>query len=210
MKPNPIALVFLFGLLVLVALQTENKFKQSAEQFTARDEGDAVVLAWRDEVKYPMSLRLQETYEAKAAETKRFIIELNTPGGSVSEGRQVIDVINAMKRTHTVETRVLANRICASMCVPLYLQGHERTAAPSARFMFHEPTSVDAVTGEEVKTPEFEKRMDTKRFVDRYFRESEMNPEWITKLESEWEGKDVWKTAQQLVAEDAGIVLRLL
>ena len=210
MKPNPIALIFLFGLLVVVALQTEQKFKQSAEQFTAREEGDAVVLAWRDEVKYPMSLRLQETYEAKAGDTKRFIIELNTPGGSVSEGRQVIDVINAMKRTHTVETRVLANRICASMCVPLYLQGHERTAAPSARFMFHEPTSVDAVTGEEVKTPEFEKRYETKRFVDRYFRESEMNPEWISKLEKEWEGKDVWKTAKQLVAEDAGIVLRLL
>jgi|GEM_PF-2263067 len=209
MKPSPIALVVLFGLLVIVALQTENKFKQSAEQFTSRHEGEAVVLAWRDEVKYPMSLRLQETYNAKRSETQRFIIELNTPGGSVGEGRQVIDVINAMKHTHTVETRVLANRICASMCVPLYLQGHERTAAPSARFMFHEPTAVDAVTGEEVKTPAFEKRMETKRFVDRYFRESEMNPEWLAKLEAEWEGKDIWKSARQLVAEDSGIVLAL-
>ena len=209
MKTNPLVLIVLFGLLIYVALSTEHKFNQSAEQFTARSEGDAIVIAWRDEVRHPMALRLQETYEENSGKAERFIIELNSPGGSVSEGHQVIDVITRMKKTHIIETRVLSNRICASMCVPLYLQGEKRTAASAARFMFHEPTSVDSVTGEEVKQPAFVKRYETRQFVDKYFKESEMSPEWLATLEKEWQGKDIWKTARQLVDERANIVQEL-
>ncbi|MEL7489390.1 MAG: hypothetical protein AAGJ73_01620 [Pseudomonadota bacterium] len=62
MKPNPLALAALFGLLIFVALQTEQKFNAQKSNFTTRQEGDAIVFVWRDEVRFPMSLRLRETF----------------------------------------------------------------------------------------------------------------------------------------------------
>jgi hypothetical protein len=36
-----------------------------------------------------------------------------------------------------------------------------------------------------------------------------MNPEWGETLKRSWDGKDVWKTAQDLVDENANIVTEL-
>lgn len=209
MKPNPLALAALFGLLIFVAWQTEQKYNSQKSNFTTRQEGNAIVFLWRDEVKFPMSLRLKETFQEWRGQVDHVIIDFSSPGGAVAEGREVIAVINEMKKTHLVETRVQQGRVCASMCVPIYLQGEKRTAHPASRWMFHEPSSVDAVTGEEVRTPEFEKRIETRRFVDRYFRNSEMNQAWLQKLEAEWQGKDIWKSGKQLVTEDSGIITEL-
>ncbi len=209
MKPNPLALAALFGLLIFVALQTEQKFNAQKSNFTTRQEGDAIVFVWRDEVRFPMSLRLRETFDEARGRVDHIIIDLASPGGAVAEGREVIAVINDMKKTHLVETRVQQGRVCASMCVPIYLQGEKRSAHPTSRWMFHEPSSVDAITGEKVETPEFEQRMDTRRVVDRYFKNSDINPDWLQALEDQWKGKDIWKTGRQLVNEDSGIITDL-
>ena len=209
MKPNPLALLALFALLIFVAVQTEGKFKAQMGRFTVQQEGSAVVFRWRDGVEYPMSERLKDTFRDWRSQVDHIIIDLSSPGGAVSEGRAVIEIIDEMKKTHLVETRVLSNRSCLSMCVPIYLQGEKRTASPSSRWMFHEPSSVDAVTGERRDRPGFEQRYETRKFVDQYFRDSEMNPAWIKKLESEWQGKDIWKSGRQLVDENSGIILEL-
>ncbi|MEO0880085.1 MAG: ATP-dependent Clp protease proteolytic subunit, partial [Pseudomonadota bacterium] len=143
-------------------------------------------------------------------EADTVIIDLHSPGGSVSEGRAVIEAIERIRRTHTVETRVGPISFCASMCVPIYLQGSVRRAAPSARFMFHEPSSRDAITGERVDTPEFEQRWASRQFVARYFEDSEMDPAWREKLVTEWRGRDIWKTGRELVDERANVVQILM
>ena len=138
-----------------------------------------------------------------------FIIDLNSPGGAIAEGENVIRQIDAMRRTHQIDTRVRAGRACYSMCVPIFLQGEERIAAANARFMFHEPTARDYFTDEEVAQPEFEKRYTTARFVDRYFVNSPMNQTWLDDLLAQWRGRDIFKTARELDEEDAGIVTQL-
>lgn len=209
MKPNPIFLLVIFALLVFVALQTEQKFNQQQQRFTAERVGDSAVFAWRDEVEFPMSLRLQETFDEWKGEVDRIVIDLSSPGGSVSEGRQVIQVIDDMKRSHLVETRVRARRFCLSMCVPIYLQGEMRVAAPTSQWMFHQPSAVDAITGEPIRTPQLERQYETQKFVDRYFKQSDMDPLWLEKLEAEWDGKDIWKTGRQLFDEESGIILEI-
>ena len=51
--------------------------------------------------------------------------------------------------------------------------------------------------------------MTAKRFFNRYFVHSEMDPDWRAKLEQEWQGGDVWKTGQELLDEGANVVMAL-
>ncbi len=156
-----------------------------------------------------MAYRLGAAFADWKDRTRRIVIELNSPGGALIEGRSVIDAISRMKATHVVETRVAAGEICASMCVPIFLAGQKRIAGPGARFMFHEPSSVDYFTEEEAEKPAFEQRRDAERFFDRYFERSEMDPAWREYLRDAWTGRDVWKTAEELVAEGSNVVTQV-
>ena len=190
-------------------MRSEERIFQDKGLLKVRQEGEAVVLEWRSQVDVPMARRFEEAFDEWKYETNHFIIDLNSPGGAIAEGENVIRQIDAMRRTHRIDTRVRAGRACYSMCVPIFLQGEERIAAANARFMFHEPTARDYFTDEEVAQPEFEKRYTTARFVDRYFVNSPMNQTWLDDLLAQWRGRDIFKTARELDEEDAGIVTQL-
>jgi ATP-dependent protease ClpP protease subunit len=171
--------------------------------------GDAVVLEWRSAVDIPMVTRFTEAFDAWQGRTGRFVIKLHSPGGSIREGRELIELIGRIKRTATVDTLVADGDRCASMCVPIYLQGQSRIAGPRARFMFHEPRRYATHTGERVNQPGWEQRAMTQRFFDRYLLNSPMSADWLAQLEREWTGKDIWKTATELVREGSGVVTDL-
>ncbi len=208
----PIATVILLALTVL--LITRN------EQFIFRDEGrleierdpideDTIIFIWRSDVDVPMARRFAEGFEEWAGEADRIIIDLNSPGGLIREGEAVIREIEKMKRTHIIDTRVRNRRACYSMCVPIFLQGEQRMAAANARFMFHEPSAYDYFTGEKIREPDFERAANSRRFFNRYFVNSPMDPVWRDKLSEEWVGRDVFRTAQELVEERSNIVTHL-
>ena len=75
--------------------------------------------------------------------------------------------------------------------------------------MFHQPTSVDYFTGEEVREPAFEREMASREFVRRYFVRSEMDPVWRDKMVDEWRRGNVWKTGRDLLREGSNIVTEL-
>ncbi|GJL93939.1 MAG: hypothetical protein DHS20C05_03440 [Hyphococcus sp.] len=203
------ATVLIFVGLMFVAWQSEQRIYEVNGQLVVRadqHDPDALVFAWRDGIDVPMARHFADAYDEYRGEASRIIIELNSTGGSLYEGGQVIKVIDRMKRTHKVDTRVGPRRICLSMCVPIFLQGEERSAAATARFMFHEPTLTDAITGKPVKEPEFEKEFSSQRFVDRYFVNSPMDPDWRDDLIAEWRGRDIWRSGKQLVDEGSNIV----
>ncbi|MEO0400416.1 MAG: ATP-dependent Clp protease proteolytic subunit [Pseudomonadota bacterium] len=202
-------LIAVCALVVFMAWQGQQRVFVNLGRLDVRQEGGAVVLSWRSAVEAPMARRFEEAFDAWADETDRFIIDLNSPGGSLGEGARVIEVIEEMQRTHQVDTHVGRGRSCLSMCVPIFLLGEERRAAGSSRWMFHEPSTRDAVTGEEVRIPRFEQRYVADRFVERYFVQSPMDQEWLAKLEEDWQGKDVWRTGRQLYGEGANVILEL-
>lgn len=190
------------------------------EQFIFRDEGrlevkrdpadaDTIVFYWRSPVEVPMARRYEEAYAKWRDEGSRIILDLHSPGGAIAEGEQVIRIIERMKRTHIVDTRVRSGYKCYSMCVPIFLEGERRMAGENALFMFHEPTVRDFYTDEEVRQPAFEKALTTRRFVNRYFVNSDIDPSWLEGLLAEWKGRDVFKSAEELVDEGSGIVTEL-
>ncbi len=193
---------------LLITRNDQYIFRDEGRLEVARDAADpeTLVFTWRSQVEVPMARRFEERFDEWKGEGRRIIIDMHSPGGLIHEGEQVIRVIERMKRTHIVDTRVRRGYKCYSMCVPIFLQGERRIAGENARFMFHEPTVRDFHTDEEVRLPEFERARTTRRFVEKYFVNSPIQPAWLETLLAEWQGRDVFKTARELVDENSGIV----
>lgn len=200
------ATVVMFGLAAFLSFRGDRRFLADAPQLDISEDGERVVFGWSGPIAAPLARRFAEAFEASRGQARIIVIDLDSPGGSLGEGKAVIAEIEKMKRTHTVETRVGRGAECLSMCVPIYLRGDRRTAAADAQFMFHEPTTREVYTDREVNKPAFEQRLDSERFFRRYFEQSDMDPAWRDALKSEWRGRDVWRTARELVDEGANVV----
>lgn len=200
------ATIALFVALGVLAWRSGREIYETGPQLDVREEAGAVVLSWSHPVEAPMAERFASAFRDYRNKTDRFVIELNSPGGAIVEGRLVIDEIKKARRDRRVDAHVGAGAYCLSMCVPIFLAAERRTAAADATFMFHEPSSYDLVTDERVRKPSFEQRLTSDRFFERYFVRSGMNAEWRERLSEEWKGKDLWFTAEELVEQGSGVV----
>jgi len=202
-----------FILLVIVALYVERNSLLGRGSFYVQEVAGrerTIMLTWRGGIEAPMAAELEKAFGEWEDAADTIVLNLVSEGGALREGGKVIDVIRDIKRTHRVETRVGDNRICLSMCVPIFLQGDYRVAGEGARFMFHQPISMDAVTGEVVDRPGFEQNFVSQQFFSRYFVNSPMDPAWREQLRIDWTDGDVWKTGTQLVNEGSNIIDALI
>lgn len=172
-------------------------------------EAGTVLLRWRGSIEAPMLARLDEAFRAHRDNQARFVLALASPGGKVDHGADVVRLIKAMQRTHAVDTVVEGRSVCASMCVPVYLAGSRRTASPAARFMFHEVSFTDSETLKRSDVPAVAIQRSTDQLFDRYFRVAGVDESWITDMRKAMRGRDVWRTAAELVEERSGIVQQL-
>lgn len=205
-------LLGMFSLAGYMAWDYQSKLFENKGRLTTYQSSlvpDAIELSWNSEVKVPMARRMSEAFSNWKSKTDKFVITLHSPGGSLLEGQNVIEVIEYMKKTHKVVTYVGARRSCLSMCVPIYLHGDVRIAAATSRWMFHEPKNVDFFTDKEIQQPDFERQRMINRFVERYFTTPPINAGWRDRLLQFWKGKDVWRTGQHLVKENSGIITDL-
>jgi hypothetical protein len=173
-------------------------------------EDNSVVMRWSGKINAPMESRIVETFERYKDERRRFVLTLSSPGGSLEHGAKVARRLRQISETHTLETVVEAGRSCASMCVPIYLQGTRRTAAPDAKFMFHEVSFKEYLSREDSDVPESAKASETDRLFTTYFAAAGVPGAWIRRVRASMTGgNDIWKTAQELIDENAGIVLQM-
>ena len=198
------------------------RVEAGAGGLSVRQEANRVVMVWNGAVEPPMKQRFEEAFAKLGRDPKRVLISWNSPGGRVDHGHEVFDVIQAAARVHYVDTTVGAGQICASMCVPLYLSGMERTAHPNARFMFHEvilklkPEAERAVRQLQTIAPGLvagARKEAVNQFTDRLFEdgfESKLDNRWLANLRKRIRGRDVWLTGRQLVEEKSGVVDKLL
>jgi hypothetical protein len=178
-------------------------------ELTVEEQPDRVVLRWRGDIKAPLAARLEDAFRAHAGNTRRFLISLHSPGGALDEGRDVIRLIRRMQKTHAVDTVIEGRHACASMCVAVYLAGTQRTAAPRARFMFHEVSFRDSHSGKIEPVPKEAIGRATDQFFERYLKPAGLDPRWLAAMREAIRGKDVWRTATELVEQRAGIVHQL-
>lgn len=168
---------------------------------------DTVFLHWRGQIEAPMESKIADAFESHKNDGHTFVLALSSPGGSIDHGARVARLLRRMGETHRIETVVEAGKRCASMCVPVYLQGTRRTAAADAQFMFHEVSYRESLSDDEVAVPERAKVSATDHLFEKYFTPAGVPETWIAKVRAEMAGgHDIWKTARELVNENAGIV----
>ena len=199
-------LIAVFGMKVRDNLDT---YFVGVGKLDVRDapEDETVFLRWRGKIDAPMASRIAETFERHQADGRKFVLTLSSPGGSLDHGAKVVRLLRKIAETHNLETVVEAGRVCASMCVPVYLQGQRRTAAADAKFMFHEVSFRESVSRDEIDVPDAAKVIATDRLFIKYFTSAGVPEAWIAKVRADMAGgSDVWKTARALADENAGIV----
>ena len=187
-----------------------------------REEPKRIVMQWNGPTEPPMLQSFEEAFRKVKNDPRRILISLNSPGGSVEHGALVIDEIRKAGLTRSIDTMLEAGKICASMCVPIYLTGMERFAAPGARFMFHEVSFrlkpeaqrklAELTRSAGISATEVQK-LAVNHFTDKLFSdgfEHNLNDRWLTQMRDKIKGRDVWMTGQELVNEGSGVVDKLL
>ncbi len=167
-------------------------------------------LRWRGKIEAPMAQRIAEAIDKNAGSASTVVLSLSSPGGALDHGAEVIGLLRRIGERQRLETVVESRSVCASMCVPVYLQGEVRQAAASARFMFHEVSFRESLSEDEVSVPDRAIGRATDRFFAKYFAPAGVAPEWIAKVRQDMAGgRDIWKTARELAGENAGIVQKV-
>lgn len=188
------------------------------QKLDVRQEANRVVMTWSGPVMPPMKQQFEDAFRALGPNSRRVLISFNSPGGSVDHGQDVIRVIQAASKLHYISTTVEANKLCASMCVPLYLSGAERFASPSARFMFHEVILKLKPDGERALRQmggygAGVMRAAVSYHTDRLFEdtfESKLDNKWLERMRTRISRGDVWLTAKELMNEKSGVVDKLI
>lgn len=203
--------LLLFGLIIVAVVMGWRLYQQKhadTGQLAASLRGKTLIVAWTGRVELPMHTLLARAFDKWRSRSERILLQLNSPGGSLREGGDVIELLQRIKHTHKLDTYVASAAICMSMCVPIFLQGDNRIAAPDARFMFHEPKRYFD-DGSEAKGFSFEREALTRRFFNKYFVNSPMDAQWRGQLEKDWIGKDIFMSGAQLLEDSSNIVTRL-
>lgn len=135
------------------------------------------------------------------------IVQINSPGGNVTDGLAIYDTIMRLRRKgHYVTTHGMG--FVASMASVLLQAGDERVMDTRAKLMLHEGAlslsgNVNLTSGEREDIETFSKLL-TKDIVSILTERSTLTP---ARLNSKWRRKDWYLTAQE--ALDLGFVDRV-
>ena len=163
---------------------------------------------WSGPVAPPMLERFSEAFERFEGDERRIVLSLDSPGGFVEHGRQIIKLIHKQSRKHQIDTLIDSGKMCASMCVPIYLTGFERMAKPQAKFMFHEASI--ALPPEAVRYRSAVITHVTNELFDDDFAPRSVDARWLADMRRKIKGRDVWLTGRQLMDQGSGVVDKLL
>src|SRR5205823_1291901 len=100
----------------------------------------------------------------------RVVLFLDSAGGKVDEGDRVIHILDEIKQTHRLITVVQDDKLCASMCVPIFLEGDDRLAGGTSLWIFHEANRRGANRKERIE--------ETLRLLDRYYAPAGVSARW--------------------------------
>ena len=185
----------------------------TTQRLTVREEPSRVVLAWSGPISEPMRDHFVTAIDKYKADRRHLVISLNSPGGSIAHGREVMEAIRNAAHVRPIDTLVEKGGVCASMCVPIYLIGKTRTADPGAYFMFHE-ASLELPKGKEIGKIDQEilpirKTIETLATDDLFLRDigtQRVDARWLTNMRSKITQREIWLTGRQLVEEGSGVI----
>jgi ATP-dependent protease ClpP protease subunit len=168
------------------------------------DQDGNLIISWNGEVVEGMTEVLRNIFAANKTDSYRVILVLDSPGGAIEEGEMVIHELQEIRKTHKLRTWVHHGAKCASMCIPIFLQGEERVAARDSAWGFHE-AAVRLQNGKERVNQE-----ETLRLFRRYYVQAGVSTQWLGSILPEIHNSNLWRTGQDLSTAKSGIITFLL
>jgi Clp protease len=134
----------------------------------------------------------------------RVVLFLDSAGGQVEEGDRVIELLNEIKQGHQLITVVLHGKLCASMCIPIFLQGEDRLAARASLWIFHEAAQRQANGQQGTDMAE------TWRLFRKYYLPAGVSMNWLKGIAPMINEANLWQTGGDLISAKAGIIMHTL
>jgi hypothetical protein len=103
-------------------------------------------------------------------------------------GRRVLAVLNEIKLLHQLITVVPHGKLCASMCIPISLQGEDRLATRASLWIFNEATQRRANGVLRTDTAE------TWRLFRKYYAPAGVSMHWLKGIAPMIKEADLWQT----------------
>ena len=166
------------------------------------DEGDVTAIAISGAILPPMADDLAAVLHAIPL-NRKVILDLDSAGGEMDEGNKTIALIERERQHRHIDTLVWYGHLCASMCIPIYLQGEKRHAAALSVWMFHPAHKEDSPLPSVAATTAILSDMVSYG----------MNPKWLERLEKRnvfSTPGEFWISGADLYAQNAGVITDLL
>ncbi|MGE4183359.1 MAG: hypothetical protein AB7E81_00025 [Hyphomicrobiaceae bacterium] len=153
-----------------------------------------------------MSAEIATAFELNRWRVRAVELKLDSGGGSVKEGEEVIRVLQNIKKTHMLVTAVAAGGRCGSMCVFIFVQGDKRLAASASLWLFHEVSIVDRVSHTITRLD----RARWEELVQKYWVPAGVNQDWINEVKAHTNETDYWQSGESLLRSKANLIHRAL
>ena len=88
-------------------------------------------------IEAPMAQDLLSAWSGLRSKYGHVLFDLDSPGGSMEETEKILAGIADIRPVAQVDTLVQRGAKCASACVAIFVQGHDRAAAGASIWMFH-------------------------------------------------------------------------
>jgi ATP-dependent protease ClpP protease subunit len=164
----------------------------------------AIQLKWTGQIANKMDVKLLGSFAEHQDEAREIVLNLNSCGGYVPDMRDAIKVLDLIKMTHKVHTRVGHGKECGSACVFVFLSGKRRYGALTSVWLFHEAWGEVAVAGESIERRTSSAQ--TGRLLDHYFVPAGVSRKWMARLRRLIKDGDYWQTGRDLWESKSGII----
>lgn len=164
------------------------------------DSDEKTIVLLEGLIRAPLTEKFQKLI-TEANLKKEIELRFDSVGGSIYETKKLIKVLTELKENNVeLITRVDQGSMCASSCVPLFVQGQKRLAGNTSSFMFHGVAlyAVTNIPGES----------DTKVMIDAY-RKAGINEKWIQKhIDMQvWSSpNETWYNGKELLEDGSNFV----
>lgn len=102
---------------------------------------DAIGLRYTGPLRRPLADQLRELLLATPPRYNHVILELDSDGGELAYVKELVKVLEKVRAESELTTRVMEGSICASGCIPLFMQGVRRKASGASIWVFHGASS---------------------------------------------------------------------
>jgi hypothetical protein len=174
----------------------EQAAASSSLEFNEKD--GTLNIEWSGPILPGMADYLRAALDTYATSSHRVVLFLDSAGGQVEEGDRVIHVLDEIKQTHRLITAVLDDKLCASMCIPIFLRGDDRLAARTSLWLFHEAAKHGANGKERME--------ETLYLFRRYYVPAGVSVHWIKSILPIIQRADLSQTGGDLITAKTGIV----